>query len=210
MPPHIDLIGRIFGRLTVVKFKDMDKGRNSRWLCSCNCGTTIVVKGYNLKSGRTKSCGCLNKEIITKHGHNQKGKRTKTHISWTNMIQRCTNFNHYRYKDYGCRGITVCKRWRKFENFLADMGEVPKGHQIDRINNNGNYCKLNCRWVTSKQNSRNRRDNCLITYNRKTQCLFTWAEEFNIHWATLRSRIYTLNWPIERALTEPVQKRRKR
>lgn len=127
------------------------------------------------------------------------------------MIQRCTNPNDKRYKNYGGRGITVCKRWRNsFEKFLEDMGEPPtKEHSIDRINNNGNYCKSNCRWVTRKEQNRNKRNNRLITYKGKTQCLIEWAEEYNINYDTLWCRIYKYGWPIEKALTTPVKKRRK-
>ncbi|KKL65363.1 hypothetical protein LCGC14_2155710, partial [marine sediment metagenome] len=89
------------------------------------------------------------------------------------------------------------------------MGEVPEGYQIDRINNNGNYCKENCRWSTRKEQMRNTSRSRMLFYNGKTQCLSAWAEDFNIHERTLHNRIFTLNWSIEKALTTPVQKRRK-
>lgn len=124
------------------------------------------------------------------------------------MIQRCTNHNNKSYHNYGGREITVCKEWRKFENFLEDMGEPPKGYQIDRINNNEGYYQANCRWATRKQQQRNTRNNHLISYKGKIQCLSAWAEKIGIPYGTLKSRFYC-NWSIEKALTTPVKKYKK-
>lgn len=122
------------------------------------------------------------------------------------MTRRCTNQNFKQYKDYGGRGIKICKRWRKFPNFLKDMGEPPtKQHTLDRINNNGNYCKSNCRWVTRKIQARNKRNNRIETYNGKTQCLTDWAKEFNINKETLRNRVVNLGWSIKKALITPIK-----
>jgi len=127
------------------------------------------------------------------------------------MRNRCTNFNYSGYKDYGGRGITVCERWMKFENFLEDMGEPPtKGHTLDRKNNDRGYCKSNCRWATKKQQMRNKRNNRLLTYKGKTQCMTDWASQYGMNKNTLRSRIVEMNWSIEKALTSPVRKRKKR
>ena len=210
-----DLIGQKFGRLIVIKRMGNNKWGNLRWLCRCVCGKEKTIQGSHLKSGATKSCGCLNREktsiVNTKHGHLKNGKRSKTHIVWQHMIQRCTNLRDKGYPNYGGRGIKVCKRWQNsFENFLEDMGEVPEGYQIDRINNNGNYCKENCRWSTRKEQQRNKRDNHLETYKGKTQCLAAWAEEFDINYSTLCSRIFRSGWSIEKALTTPIQKKGKR
>jgi hypothetical protein len=125
---------------------------------------------------------------------------------WAGIIQRCTNPNNKEYKHYGARGITVCERWLKFENFLKDMGLPPTDKcQIDRIDNDNNYCKENCRWTTPKINSRNRRDNHLVTHNGKTQCIAMWAEEINIKCGTLSMRLKR-GWTTERALTVPIRK----
>lgn len=141
--------------------------------------------------------------------HNPKLKRSSTYESWNDIIKRCTNPNHKRYKDWGGRGIKVCERWLKFEHFLEDMGECPNGLTIDRINNDGNYCKENCRWATRKKQCRNKRNNRLIKFNGETKCLIEWAEKFNINWHTLYSRL-SRNWSIEKALKTPIQKREKR
>ncbi|KKL97903.1 hypothetical protein LCGC14_1829790 [marine sediment metagenome] len=205
-----NLIGQKFGRLTVLKRMDNDKHRNSMWLCRCDCGKEKIICGYDLKRGHTQGCGCLRKEIAgithTTHGH----YKTKTYKSWEQMIQRCTNPKVHNYHNYGGRGITICSRWMKFENFLEDMGERPgKNHSIDRINNNGNYCKSNCRWATIKQQNRNRRDNLYFTYKNKTQLLIEWSEETGILYTILYYRIFRSGWTIEKALTTPIKKRRK-
>lgn len=112
---------------------------------------------YRMKTGNTTSCGCRKKSVLgistTKHGK----AGTRTHRIWKAMRSRCNNPNIPRYKDYGGRGITVCKRWDKFENFLADMGEAPDGHSIDRINNNKGYSPSNCKWSTPTEQNRNQR-----------------------------------------------------
>lgn len=206
MPKFLDLTGKRFGRLVVLK-RASKPGDRVRWLCKCDCGVKKEVRGYNITSGHTKSCGCLNKEIITKHGYYKKGKESKIYVRWVNMIQRCADPKNTYYYCYGNRGIMVCERWMKFENFLEDMGEPPTDkHQIDRIDNDGNYCKSNCHWVTSKINNRNKRNNRLITYKGKTQCLAEWAEQFDIDYYTLKWRLNN-GWSIEKALTTPSRKK---
>jgi len=213
----IDLVGKRFGRLTVIKYGGKNNWGKSRWLCECDCGSKVVVNSSSLNSGHTKSCGCLQKEKATIsclnrtiHGHKRVKKISKTYVSWCGIIQRCTDPHYNEYEYYGGRNIRVCKRWRNsFENFLEDMGERPEGRQIDRINNNGNYCKSNCRWVTSKTNNRNKRNNHLETYDGKTQCLTAWAEDIGIDRRTIKKRL-KLGWSIEKALTTPVKKRRKK
>ena len=144
-----------------------------------------------------------------RHGHSERGKVSRVYIIWANMIKRCNYINYQHYDDYGGRGITVCERWRKFENFLEDMGEPSTDqHQIDRINNNGNYCKSNCKWVTRQEQGKNKRNNHLIAFCGKIQCLSAWAEELGINHRTLRSRLF-LGWSTEKALTTPTRKRRK-
>jgi len=197
-----NLIGKKFGKLLVIKKMNNNKYRQHMWLCLCECGKEKIVRGNNLKSRVTKSCGCSR----TKHGHT-KMVVSKTYTAWKNMVRRCTSPNEKNYRYYGGRGIKVCKRWQKFMNFLEDMGEPPtQKHSIDRIDNDGNYCKANCRWVTSKINNRNRRNNHLISHGGKIQCVSAWAEELKINITTLRARLY-LDWSVEKALTTPVRKK---
>ena len=148
--------GDKFGRLTAIEFAGLRKN-SQHWLFRCNCGNKKVVRAINVKNGNTKSCGCLNKEVITKHGM----KNTKTWNSWRSMRRRCLDKNATGYKYWGGRGIIICNSWLKFENFYADMGERPKGKTLDRIDNNGNYCKSNCKWSSPKEQMNNRNNSKL-------------------------------------------------
>lgn len=214
----IDLTGQRFGKLSVMNRANNTMTGQTRWDCRCDCGNKKIINGSDLKSGKTRSCGCFQKETIkninTIHGHKQRGKGSKIYVAWRSMLDRCNDSKNKRYKDYGERGITVCDRWNTkrggcFKNFLEDMGEPPTHkHQIDRIDNNkliNGYSPKNCRWVLPKENCRNKRNNKLYTYNGKTQCLIRWAEEYNIKIGTLWARLYVLNWPIEKALLTPIK-----
>lgn len=213
MAEVINLIGQKFGRWTVVARANNDKGGRARWICKCNCGNIKTVDGYSLRCGGSKSCGCLLRQIASEisvtHGHARLRNVSKIYRTWQGVLKRCTNPNDTHYKYYGRRGITVCERWRKFENFLKDMGECPDGHSIDRIDNDGNYCKENCRWATKTEQMRNMSTNHLITFRNKTQCLIAWSKELNINRMTLYNRVTRLKWPIEKALTTPVRRRNK-
>jgi len=197
MKKIVDIIGKKFGRYIVISRANNGNDGRSMWFCRCECGGEKIVSGKHLKSGRIKSCGCYKKEISTKHGF----CGTKIYRIWKNMIQRCINPRVINYKNYGGRGIVVCERWMKFENFLKDMGSLPTSkHQIDRINNDLGYYKENCRWSTSKQNNRNRRNNHLLELNDKTECLSEWEEETGIKQETIRDRIKR-GWSNKDALT---------
>ena len=156
----------IFGRLTVSK-RDGSIRSKAVWLCLCVCGSEIRTTTDNLKSGKTKSCGCLQKEMQserisirnTVHGHNKggTGNQSPEWNSWSSMLKRCKNPNNRNYRHYGGRGIIVCPQWSEFVNFLSDMGSRPKGKTLDRIDVNGNYEPSNCRWATLSEQQRNKR-----------------------------------------------------
>jgi hypothetical protein len=150
--PRIDLANQRFGLLVALKPRGQSQHRNVLWLCRCDCGAKATIRSGNLRSGNSMSCGCMRGAPTHRHS-----RRTPTYQTWDAMIQRCTNPNTIGYKYYGARGITVCKRWRKFENFLADMGERPPKHTIDRINNKHGYSPRNCQWATRTQQDKNRR-----------------------------------------------------
>lgn len=152
--------GDVFGRLTVKK--RVPGGRRPRYLCVCKCGQRKEIDGQSLRRGQTRSCGCLHRDASrTRRTHGESrardGRPTPTYKSWQGMRQRCENPKSEKYRLYGARGISVCERWRRFENFLADMGERPEGTTLDRIDPDGNYTPTNCRWADATTQSRNRR-----------------------------------------------------
>ena len=194
-----DETGKTFGRLTVLRHVP-----NAFCLCLCSCGQERTVSARSLRNGHTKSCGCLRKEIMTSHGHT----KTREYGTWADMKNRCHNPKHKGFKGYGGRGIKVCDRWfDSFENFLEDMGPRPKGHSLDRKDNDGNYCPENCHWATRRQQAGNKRTSRLIEYRGRTQCLADWAFELGMRKNCLSYRL-DAGWSVSRAFTAPVGKRK--
>lgn len=132
--------------------------------------------------------------------------RSREYNSWSNMIGRCFNKKNHKYKDYGARGITVCKRWKKFKNFLKDMGKRPtRYHSLDRIDNDGNYCKRNCRWSLRGAQANNTRRNRVILFRGTTKTLAQWCDCLGLSYKACLWRL-NANWPTEQILTVPTKK----
>jgi hypothetical protein len=156
MPKIIDLTGDRYGRLTVVRYFGI-VATGKAYVCRCDCGTELVLRSAYLRTGDTRSCGCLKRDDTVNRFTTHAMAGTRTHNSWRAMLERCRLPSHPQYHNYGGRGITVCERWREFANFLADMGERPDDLTLDRINVNGNYEPGNCRWADRATQGRNRR-----------------------------------------------------
>ncbi len=218
----IDLVGKTFGRLTVLSEADRRRspgGQLQRYLfCKCVCGKTATVHAGNLRSGHTSSCGCFHDDNIRtvnlKHGHSH----TAIFVIWQRMRDRCEKPHTKGYASYGGRGIKVCRGWREsFPAFLADMGEQPPGKWIDRIDTNGHYScghcpeclehgwPANCRWATPIEQNNNRRDNIHLTFQGRTKTLPEWARERGMKPKLLWKRLFTFKWSIERSLTQPLR-----
>lgn len=207
--PKVDLTGKVFGRLTVLSPADkpVTVVRNDQyWLCRCSCGSMRVVREYSLLRGTTKSCGCIGIERISKLNVSHKQSKSLEYRRWRDMLNRCYWEKQVFYHRYGGRGISVCRRWRhSFENFLADMGPMPFSKAtLDRIDNDGNYNKKNCRWVSQTENARNKSDTLFLTYRGQKKALAAWAEQIGIPQRILRKRL-VLGWDAERIIDTPVR-----
>ena len=208
-----DFTPETFGRLTTIGPRFLlpigTQNRHPPYqVCRCECGQMVLVAVTHLKNEHTQSCGCLHVEattrLLTTHGK----ARSREHITWKRIQQRCENPNTPQYPDYGGRGIRVCGRWREpkngFLNFLADIGPRPSSkHSIDRIDVNGHYEPGNCRWATASEQARNKRNNRVLTYGGRTQCMMDWAEELGVSYRRLAYRI-SLGWTAEQAFADLV------
>lgn len=200
----IDYTGSLFGEWVVLGDGPPAICGRRRVRVQCSCGKIAYNQVSNLRSGGSKSCG---HNMGVTHGQTRGEKCTSAYAVWKDLLRRCYNPNATNYERYGGRGITVCDSWREsFENFYRDMGDAPKGLQLDRMDNSAGYSPENCRWITRLENMRNTRANINLTWNGKTQCLSAWVEELGIARCILRYRIKR-KWSVEKAFTTPVKVR---
>lgn len=208
----MNLIGQKFNRLAVIEMAESHispKGAKERqWLCKCDCGNFVVVKTAHLRSGHTKSCGCLANETRIKNGMKEKhgltfgedGKPIRLYRIWTCIKTRCFNRKDKHFPDYGGRGISVCEEWKN--NFKAFYKwAITNGYSdnltIDRIDVNGNYEPTNCRWATPKEQTDNRRNAIFLTFKGETKSLLEWSKITGIKYQTLYWRYKTGKKPEE-------------
>ena len=207
-----DRIGLKFNRLTI-----LDYIGNNKFYCQCECGNTKEIKASSVILGEIKSCGCLERELKSKRSlgnkysatHNR--SKTRLYQIWLDMKQRCYNKELKCYKWYGLKGIKVCDEWRndyiEFEKWALD-NNYSDTLTLDRIDSNCDYEPKNCRFITMREQSRNKCNTILITLNGKTQCLKDWCEELNLNYSTIKGRIKN-GWGYENALFKPIDVRKK-
>lgn len=181
-PQFRDYTGSKFNHLTVIGYAGL-VGKNQYWYCRCDCGNISRTNTSKLRSGRSKSCGCMvavwASERTKTHGHTC-GENKRLYGIWRRMLRRCSAESDGGWPNYGGRGIKVCDRWKKFESFLADMGTPEKGMGIDRIDNDGDYCPENCRWADLETQGSNKRNNAMVEYMGESMTVTQLAKRHNL------------------------------
>lgn len=183
------------GLLTILR-EDTKRGSRRYFWCRCDCGTEKAVRSDHLWAGKILSCGCEHSRrssarVGNMHRHNitHGASDTRAYVIWHSMKGRCLNPNNHAYSSYGGRGIKICKRWMSFPNFLADMGQPPDEHEIERTNNNKGYAPSNCRWATRREQQNNRRANRLLTHDGLNMTVAEWSRHLNFSDTAIRSRL---------------------
>lgn len=203
MPPFQDLSAQRFGSLVVLRRAPNTSYGRTAWTCRCDCGKEKDIVSVSLIIGHSKSCGCLyiaTRQNPLTHGKTVGGKIPAEYRVWHKMLERCRNPSNKDYKDYGGRGIAVCERWQKFENFLEDMGNRPsEKHSLDREKNHLGYSKENCRWATQTQQTRNARSNVIVSVDGRKVCLSEAAEIYGVEYHKFRYRVLEKGMSVEDA-----------
>lgn len=214
--PREDLVGRTFGRLTVLAFagRRKDGGGDSLWKCVCTCGKISTPHGYSLKCGGAQSCGCQIREGLLQFNITHGMSGTPEYRTWAAIHTRCYNKKEFNYPDYGGRGIKVCERWRGahgFANFFTDMGVRPsKEHSLDRFpDNNGPYAPGNCRWATKEQQANNKRTTIWVELSGKRVSLKEACQAVGANYSTVIRRMWK-GISFHDAVTKPLRPRNAR
>lgn len=209
MAEKLQLKNEIFGYLKVIRAGEIIRTKKGKrtihtWVCKCCCGKIVTACVGQLRSGVTTHCGCQRlKRSIASGRKNSDGSPSRAYTAWSHMLCRCNNKKNKGYSNYGGRGIKVSREWHSFDAFFNDMGHPPKGSSLDRINNNGNYNKANCRWATVIQQANNVRRNIRVKYKKNGATVAEWARILKINSSTLRHRLHR-GWTIERAFVTVV------
>jgi hypothetical protein len=210
-PQFRDVTGQTFGRLTAIYYVGRRPGsRGSFWLCRCLCGRHTVARVAVLRNGTTRSCGCLSadtaRERAARRNRRHGLRNSPEYAAWGAMIDRCHNTAAQAYHNYGARGIRVCDRWRSsFTAFHADMGARPSaGHSLDRIDNEGGYTPLNCRWATSQEQAINKRTSVYVEHDGRRLTVPEWSRLVGLRAGCIRDRLQR-GWAVADALSRPAR-----
>lgn len=202
----LDLTGSRYVRLVVLS-RDEKKGKETRWNCICDCGTSKSISTSSLRTGKVSSCGCIRSEMHTKRLKTHGMSYTPTYRSWAAMRDRCSRKEHSHYASYGGRGIAVCERWQEsFQEFLADMGERPHGTTLDRIDNDRGYSKDNCQWSTRSVQNKNQHHpkrpglGMKLSHDGLTLTIKEWSSRLGIPVPTLHRRV-KVGQPVHKVLS---------
>lgn len=207
----VDLVGKKFNRLTVIARNGTRKNGNATWLCECDCGKRIVAVGSALKSGKTKSCGCLRSELQRENNLTHGKSKSRLYSVYAGMKRRCLDSNNENFHKYGGRGITICDEWlgdfEKFYEWAIKNGynkNAKRGEcTIERIDVNGNYEPCNCKWSNMKEQGNNRRTNHYVFYKGERYTMKQLAEKKEMNYHTLATRLHR-GWTLERALGDVI------
>lgn len=204
----IDLKNKKFGKLTAISIDHKGNGSRVYWLCLCECGNKRIVSNDHLRCGDVTDCGCTRKHIS--HWNKHLMSNSRLYRIWDLMKGRCYNSNRREYPNYGGRGIVVCDEWLESKNFIewALNNGYDDGLTLDRINNNGNYCPENCRWVDRKTQQNNRRNNRIITHNGISKTITEWANDNGLPYYVLKKRLDVLGWSFEEAISKPIKNKK--
>lgn len=192
-----DISGQRFGMLLAIRRGTNSRSGQPQWHCLCDCGNDPIAAKADLIRGHSTSCGCRRKktlaQLMTTHGYRtaeNREKYSREYATWANMIQRCTNPATDSYKDYGGRGITVCERWRSFDNFMEDMGPKPSPkYSIERDDVNKGYEPGNCFWLPKNRQAENRRNCIYIELSGQKVTLKEASRRLGQNYGSVRSRI---------------------
>ena len=186
--------------------KHLGIGMGFAWICRCDCGVTCQIDGRELRCGKVKSCGCLRRDIAGAQNRTHGKSKTDEYKIWLEIKKRCFKPYQKFYHHYGGRGITLCLRWRKFSNFLKDMGVRPsKNHSIDRIDNNKGYHPANCKWSTQREQCNNSRRNRIVEFRGRSYTIAQLTRKLRLPYEMVRVRIVDKGWTAERATTTPAR-----
>ena len=207
MSNFIDITGKKFNRLTVIRRVENSFSKKARWLCKCDCGNFREISGDNLRNGNVKSCGCL-KAIRNKQRATHRKSNIRLYNIWRNMKSRCNCKTNPFYKNYGERGIKICTDWETFENFYcwANANGYNDNLTIDRVNVNGNYEPNNCKWIPLSKQAYNKRDSIILNINGEQKCLAEICKEYNVKYTTIYRRITINKMNIQDALSKSIKK----